>query len=91
MTLASVSDSFDARQGSISRGVQWQDNFILANRNAEFLVSTSPPVLAIDDVRETDAGEYRCRVDFQMTPTKYHRVNLTIIGEYFFFYKCDCG
>ncbi|XP_043227548.1 hemicentin-2-like isoform X2 [Amphibalanus amphitrite] len=71
--------SFDARQGSLSDGVQWKDNFILANRNAEFLVNTSPPVLAIDDVREADAGEYRCRVDFKLTPTKYHRVNLTVI------------
>ena len=74
--------SFDARQGSLSDGVQWKDNFILANRNAEFLVNTSPPVLAIDDVRESDAGEYRCRVDFKLTPTKYHRVNLTIIGRW---------
>ena len=74
--------SFDARQGSLNDGVQWKDNFILANRKAEFLVDRTPPVLAIDDVRETDAGEYRCRVDFQLTPTKYHRVNLTIIGRW---------
>ena len=78
--MTSLSVSFDARQGPLSRGVQWQDNFILASRSAQFLVDTAPPVLAIDDVRETDAGLYRCRVDFQMTPTKYHRVNLTIIG-----------
>ncbi|XP_043227543.1 nephrin-like [Amphibalanus amphitrite] len=71
--------SYDARQGSLGGGVQWKDSFILASRNAEFLVNTSPPVLAIDDVREADAGEYRCRVDFKLTPTKYHRVNLTII------------
>ncbi|XP_037092190.1 cell adhesion molecule 3-like [Pollicipes pollicipes] len=71
--------SLDARQDSLSRGVQWKDSFILDNRNAEFLVDTAPPVLAIDDVRESDAGVYRCRVDFLSSPTKYSRVNLTVI------------
>lgn len=28
------------------------------------------------------SGEFTCRVDFRQSPTKYHRVRLTVIGEW---------
>ena len=29
----------------------------------------------------TITGEFTCRVDFRQSPTKYHRVRLTVIGR----------
>ena len=33
------------------------------------------------DVIYNFSGEFTCRVDFRQSPTKYHRVRLSVIGE----------
>ncbi|XP_075548035.1 protein turtle homolog B-like isoform X1 [Dermacentor variabilis] len=42
-------------------------------------VSSKPPTLNIDPVLESDAGEYRCRVDYSRQRTQHRNVNLTVI------------
>lgn len=38
--------------------------------------------LQIRDVKPTDGGVYRCRVDFFNFPTRNYRINLTLVGKF---------
>lgn len=48
---------------------------------AFFRTVTNPAALVIDDIKLKDEGIYRCRVDFNNSPTRNSRVNFTVIGE----------
>ncbi|XP_066997421.2 nephrin-like [Anabrus simplex] len=74
--------SLDARDRILQQAAHWADEKILGGRSF-FRVQDDPveggPHLAVENVRETDEGTYRCRVDFQNTPTRNRVVNLTVI------------
>lgn len=72
--------SFDARKSTIENGTHWFDQTLL-NGRGRFDARARPAMFAIDAVRITDTGLYRCRVDYQKTPTRNSKVNLTIIGK----------
>lgn len=57
----------------------WSDEKWLGSR-AQFRPETFPAVLRVHDVGGSDAGQYRCRVDFREAPTRNTLVNLTVIG-----------
>ncbi|XP_068082823.1 nephrin-like [Anabrus simplex] len=74
--------SFDVRGRSLQQGTHWADEKTLGGRSF-FRVLDDPTAggshLAVENVRETDEGSYRCRVDFKKSPTRNSVVNLTVI------------
>jgi len=75
--------SFDARKHSLRDGHHWSDAEVLGTRS-RFLLGTGGDTsrLILNDVRHSDEGLYRCRVDFKLSPTRNARVNLTVVGKY---------
>ena len=63
----------------MKEGTHWSAQHIFGSR-AFFNVEES--ILIIERVKETDAGQYKCRIDFEKFPTKNYVVNLQVIGEY---------
>lgn len=82
--------SFDARNSLVEKGSHWSDQTALNGRGF-FQAKAKPAMFAIDAVKSSDTGLYRCRVDFQRNPTRNSKVNLTVISEYtsiyFFIWK----
>ena len=58
----------------------WSDEKWLGSR-AQFRPETFPAVLRVHEVAGSDAGQYRCRVDFREAPTRNTLVNLTVVGK----------
>uniref|UniRef100_A0A336MVY2 CSON007912 protein n=1 Tax=Culicoides sonorensis TaxID=179676 RepID=A0A336MVY2_CULSO len=70
--------SFDVRGRSFAKALYWSDTNAFGPR-AYFVTVSKPAALNIDNIQLDDEGIYRCRVDFQNSPTKNHRINLTVI------------
>lgn len=49
---------------------------------AYFNVLARPPVLKLNPVLESDAGEFRCRVDYNRRPSQNRLVHLDVIGRF---------
>ncbi|XP_072159855.1 kin of IRRE-like protein 3 isoform X2 [Bemisia tabaci] len=72
--------SYDVRGRSLSEAKHWSEPEPLGlGQRASFSASGDPAVLLVDQVRLEDEGVYRCRVDFQKTPTRNFQINLTVI------------
>ena len=73
--------SYDTRRHGHTSSKDWSDKKTLGGR-AHFDIKSTPTSLVIDDIRDSDAGYYRCRVDFTQSPTRKARTNLTVISKY---------
>ncbi|XP_065081716.1 synaptogenesis protein syg-2 [Ochlerotatus camptorhynchus] len=72
--------SYDTRVKSNEAPSHWRDGTILENRaNFKPQRDKSRAELVISPVLKKDAGVFRCRVDFLLSPTKNSNVNLEIV------------
>ncbi|XP_015439743.1 PREDICTED: hemicentin-2-like [Dufourea novaeangliae] len=70
--------SVDTRHRDFRIAETWSHDSVFSNR-ALFMPDKNPAELGVDQIREEDAGVYRCRVDFQIGQTRNSKVNLTVI------------
>ncbi|XP_039283060.1 hemicentin-1 isoform X2 [Nilaparvata lugens] len=70
--------SFDVRGRQYGTAKLWSSPSAFGTR-AFFRTATKPAELLVDDLQLTDEGIYRCRVDFQNSPTRNSKINLTVI------------
>lgn len=72
--------SFDARGRPLHKAIPWADESVF-KKKAHFHYDTNPPALRIKNIQTSDAGLYKCRVDFQSSPTRNWRINVTVLGR----------
>ncbi|KAF7393797.1 hypothetical protein HZH68_010616 [Vespula germanica] len=71
------SPNYDARIRQFGKAKLWSAPNFWGHR-ATFRANP-PAQLTIQDIRESDEGVYRCRVDFRNSPTRNFKVNFTVI------------
>ncbi|XP_025835204.1 synaptogenesis protein syg-2 [Agrilus planipennis] len=69
--------SYDTRGSLTSLPQHWQSSNL--SGRAFFRADTDPATLRIENVGEKDEGEYRCRTDYRISPTKNQRVKLLVV------------
>lgn len=75
--------SFDVRGRQFGQAKLWSSPAAFGSR-AFFRTASHPAQLLVDDIKLSDEGMYRCRVDFRNSPTRNLKINFTVIGERFF-------
>uniref|UniRef100_A0A182PIX7 Ig-like domain-containing protein n=1 Tax=Anopheles epiroticus TaxID=199890 RepID=A0A182PIX7_9DIPT len=68
---------YDVRGRQFSKALYWSETSAFGPR-AYFVTISKPAALSVDNIQLDDEGVYRCRVDFQNSPTRNHRINLTV-------------
>jgi hypothetical protein len=72
--------SFDVRGRQFGQAKLWSSPAAFGER-AFFRTASHPAQLLVDDIKLSDEGMYRCRVDFRNSPTRNLKINFTVIGK----------
>nr|XP_036233970.1 uncharacterized protein LOC106620041 [Bactrocera oleae] len=70
--------SYDTRGAHAGTPSHWRDEDVLEDR-AVFRTHKEPAELIINPLKEKDAGNFRCRVDFKLSQTRNSNVNLEVV------------
>ncbi|XP_037920773.1 neural cell adhesion molecule 2 [Hermetia illucens] len=70
--------SFDVRGRQFGQAKLWSSPSAFGDR-AFFSTVAHPAALKVDNIKLSDEGTYRCRVDFKNSPTRNLKINLTVI------------
>lgn len=73
--------SFDVRGRQFGQAKLWSSPTVFGLR-AFFSTANRPAQLKVDNIKLSDEGMYRCRVDFRNSPTRNLKINLTVIGKW---------
>ncbi|KAG4069528.1 hypothetical protein HA402_006894, partial [Bradysia odoriphaga] len=69
---------YDTRGAHAGTPSHWREEEVLEDR-AIFRTIREPAELIISPVLEKDVGNFRCRVDFKLTPTRNSNINLEVV------------
>ena len=75
--------SFDLRSTG-GGGQHWKDSEVLGERGYVYYEETPHSCkssLNLEPVVAADSGQYRCRVDYETSPTRNTRIKLKLVGE----------
>lgn len=86
--MFSFCSRFDARYNPLDEAKHWADDSL--GGRASFHYTEDPAKLKIENVKDSDTGVFKCRVDFQKSPTRNYLVNLTVISKYLIQLKIEC-
>ncbi|XP_076066144.1 uncharacterized protein LOC143039786 [Oratosquilla oratoria] len=73
--------SIDSRASNNGKSLTWSSAAVFGSR-ASWHPNGKASELVVKGADYKDQGEYRCRVDFQKTPTHNANVQLHVVGEY---------
>ena len=63
-------------------GKHWYDDLNLGGR-AFFGGENKSFFLSVENLKDSDRGAYRCRVDFKQAPSRIYKLNLDVVGMAF--------
>ena len=82
MYLYYLSFSYDVREDIQAFGKHWYDDGNLGGR-AFFGGENKTSYLSIENLKQSDQGAYRCRVDFKQAPSQIYKLYLEVVGTYY--------
>ena len=71
-------------RNGVSSASHWADSSLFGGRVKLQMTSTGESLMShliINNTKTTDAGPYRCRVDFWKAPTRNVKIDVNLLGK----------